>query len=103
MPAAILVPAIMAAASTAASVGVSIYQGKKQDAAMKASAANAIQQEKLQTEATKRANQKKPNVNAIMEAAMQATKGGISGTMLTGPAGVTPNNAMLGKTSLLGA
>ena len=41
-------------------------------------------------------------MNAIMQSASQAAKGGPASTMLTGPGGVDPNSLSLGKTSLLG-
>ena len=60
----------------------------------------ANKQAQAQEEATNLANQKKPDMSAILAAAQQAAKGGASGTMLTGPQGAPTNT--LGKTSLLG-
>ena len=99
----------LAVAATAAVVGTgySIYAGEKaadeQEKSQKIAKSNALKQEKLQDEATNRANQKSPNVNAIMAAAQQAAKGGVGGTMLTGPQGIDPSALQLGKTSLLGS
>ena len=87
--------------------GYSIYAGEQareqQSKAQGEAKANALKQEKLQDEAINRANQKSPNVNAIMAAAQQAAKGGVGGTMLTGPQGIDPSALQLGKTSLLGS
>ena len=87
--------------------GYSIYAGeearKQQSKAQGEAKNNALKQEKLQDEATNRANRKSPNVNAIMAAAQQAAKGGVGGTMLTGPQGIDPSALQLGKTSLLGS
>ena len=54
-------------------------------------------------EATNRVNARTPNASTILSAAQQAAKGGVGGTMLTGPTGVTPDQLQLGKTSLLGS
>lgn len=53
-------------------------------------------------EATNKANQKKPDSMALLAGNQAAGKGGASGTMLTGPAGVDPSALQLGKTTLLG-
>lgn len=52
--------------------------------------------------AANRANQKRPDTRSILDAARQAGKSGVSGTMLTGPAGVDPALLSLGKNTLLG-
>ena len=99
----------IATAVTVAAIGTgySIYAGEQareqQSRAQGEAMNNALKQEKLQDEATGRANQKSPNVNAIMAAAQQAAKGGVGGTMLTGPQGIDPSALQLGKTSLLGS
>ena len=49
-----------------------------------------------------RANQKRPDTNAILAAAQDSVRGGTSGTMLTGAQGVDPETLKLGKTTLLG-
>ncbi len=53
-------------------------------------------------EANNKANQKTPNAGAMLSSNQMAAKGGQSGTMLTGPAGIDPNLLKLGKTTLLG-
>lgn len=53
-------------------------------------------------QAQNRANQKSPDTSAILSAASQAGKSGISSTMLTGPVGVDPGSLNLGKNTLLG-
>lgn len=47
-------------------------------------------------------NKKKPNIAALMQANAAAGLAGNSGTMLTGPQGVTPDALLLGRSSLLG-
>ena len=55
-----------------------------------------------QKEQYNRANQKRPNANAILAAAQQAARGGMGSTLLTGPQGVNPGEMSLGKSTLLG-
>lgn len=52
--------------------------------------------------AMNRANGKQPDVNGLQSRNAMDAKGGISGTMLTGPQGVDPKTLLLGKTTLLG-
>jgi type II secretory pathway pseudopilin PulG len=111
----ILVGALVAsAASAAVGTGVSIanaQSGKKaQDKAMqqqKQAQDQAVEQAQSQARrseyAANAANRKTPDLNAIMQSASQAARGGPSGTMLTGPGGVDPNSLALGKNSLLGS
>lgn len=54
-------------------------------------------------QATNRAYQKTADPAGILAAAQQMAKGGTSGTMLTGPQGVSTKDMNLGKTSLLGS
>ena len=100
------VAAIIGAAAMAASTGYSIYQGERavnmQDDAQRLSRAQARQTAQSADEATNRANQKRPNANAILAAAQQAAKGGMGGTLLTGPQGVNTGELSLGKSTLLG-
>ena len=63
--------------------------------------ANVDKQEKASEMAANRANQKSPDTRSILDAARQAGKSGVSGTMLTGPAGVDPALLSLGKNTLL--
>lgn len=53
-------------------------------------------------QANNQKNQKKANGSALLSANQAAAKGGISGTMLTGPGGVANTSLQLGKTTLLG-
>lgn len=97
--AALIVSAISAAYGVYSSNQSQNLQEAAQSRAKKASALQARQQD----EANNRANQKTPDVNAILAAAQQSAKGGPSSTLLTGPAGASPGIAGLGGTgSLLG-
>lgn len=97
---------VTAAVAAVASTAYSIYNGERQasaqEGAQRQAKAAALKQEDAADQANNRANQKKPDTMAILDAAMQAGKGGASGTMLTGPQGVDPNALSLGKTTLLG-
>lgn len=53
-------------------------------------------------EANNRANGKQPDVAGMMGKNALDAKGGISGTMLTGPQGISPDSLLLGRTTLLG-
>lgn len=97
---------VTAAVALTVATGYTIYSGERaasaqEDAQKKAKAAAAAQERKAD-EAMNAANRKQPDTMAILSAAQQAAKGGPSGTMLTGPMGVNPNQLSLGKTSLLG-
>ena len=50
-----------------------------------------------------RANQKKPNVQSIMDQNKAAGMGGAGSTMLTGPLGIDPTMLTLGRNTLLGS
>jgi len=103
----------VAAGAAVAGTAYSIYSGEQQKSAQ----ADALkQQQQAQREATERArgqqqkaeqaqnaaNAKSPDVAGIMEAAGKAAQGGPSGTMLTGPSGVSQADLTLGKNTLLG-
>jgi type II secretory pathway pseudopilin PulG len=98
-----------AAAGTAYSV-VSSEQGRKaqgeamsqQKQAQDRAAADAARQAEKSQEAINAANRKSPDVSGILGAAAKSAAGGPSGTMLTGPTGVNPNDLTLGKNTLLG-
>ena len=99
---------------SAIAAGATIYssnqQAKSQKKAMAQAQSNA---EKQATAAEKQAtaaeqamnaqNQKRPNTSEILDAATQAGRGGVSGTMLTGSQGVDKNAMALGRNALLGA
>jgi len=95
-----------ALAVAAAGTGYSIHAGernaKKQDDAQRQSMALAKQTAQSADEATNRVNRKRPNANAILAAAQQAAKGGMGGTLLTGPQGANLGEMLLGKSTLLG-
>ena len=100
----ILAGAALAIAATG--TGYSIYAGERaageQEKAQRLSMAEAQKTARAADEATNRANQKRPNANAILAAAQQAAKGGMGGTLLTGPQGVNTGELSLGKSTLLG-
>ena len=62
----------------------------------------ALKQESAADQANNKANQKRPDTMAILDQAAQSGKGGASGTMLTGAAGVDPSALNLGRSTLLG-
>ena len=64
--------------------------------------ANALKQEKAADEANNRANQKKADPLAALNAAELSSRGGQSGTMLTGPQGVDFDALNLERSTLLG-
>lgn len=62
----------------------------------------AKQQQAASEQAINMANRRQPNVAAVMGRAAAGAAGGPSGTMLTGPMGVNPQDLQLGKNTLLG-
>ena len=104
--AAITAAAIIGAAALAASTGYSIYEGERSATAQKRAQRQALANSRATAqsadEANNRANQKRPNANATLAAAQQAARGGMGGTMLTGPQGVSSSELSLGKSTLLG-
>lgn len=94
------------AAASIAGTAYSVYSGQKQASAQKEAQAQATKtandQATAADQAMNAANQKRPDTNAILDAATQAGRGGVSGTMLTGAAGVDKNSMALGKSTLLG-
>lgn len=75
----------------------------QQKSAQADATASASKQAAASEEATNRSLAKTPNSGAILSSAEQASKTGVGGTMLTGPAGVDPASLTLEKKSLLGA
>ena len=98
--------AVVGAIALAANTGYTIYEGERaanmRGDAQRLSMAEAQKTARAADEATNRANQKRPNANAILAAAQQAAKGGVGGTLLTGPQGVNTGELSLGKSTLLG-
>lgn len=97
--------AVMAAAAVAGAY-ISYENGKEQksaaERAMQQAQQNALKQETQADQAFNAANRKKPDTNALLSAAQQSGKAGASGTMLTGPQGVSPDLLTLGRNTLLG-
>ena len=95
-----------ALAVAAAGTGYSIYEGERSATAQNRSQRQALAASRATAqsadEANNRANQKRPNANATLAAAQQAARGGMGGTMLTGPQGVSSSELSLGKSTLLG-
>ena len=104
--AALTAAAIIGAVAMVANTGYSIYEGERnadmQNRSQRQALADSRATAQSADEANNRANQKRPNANAILAAAQQAAKGGMGGTLLTGPQGVNPGEMSLGKSTLLG-
>ena len=104
--AALTAAAILGAAAMVANTGYSIYEGERSATAQHRSQRQALADSRATArsadEANNRANQKRPNANATLAAAQQAARGGMGGTMLTGPQGVSSSELSLGKSTLLG-
>ena len=100
------VAAWAAAAIAGAGVAITSENSRKASSmhedAQKQSVVQAQQQATQVDQANNNANKKQPNVSGILSAAQQAAKGGVGGTMLTGPQGVDPSTLTLGKSTLLG-
>lgn len=89
-------------ALSAAGFGYGVYSGERAESA-RSDAADEAKKRARKTEldaqqATNKANQKTPDLDAILQRARSKP----SGTMLTGAAGVDPSRLNLGKTTLLG-
>lgn len=111
----------LAIAALAAGTANSIYQGEKgraqqntamdrqREAGVKAEAAAATAAEEAKKQAgvaemaMNKANAKKPNYAGMLTGNEAAAKGGVGGTLLTGPQGIDLNSLTLGKNTLLGA
>ena len=102
---------ISAAAWTAIAAGAyvanSYVQGEEAKKRQESAQNLAMQQAKATADKAdqefNRVNGKKPNLLGIMDANATAAKGGVSGTMLTGPLGIDPVMLQLGKNTLLGS
>lgn len=94
------------AGAAVAGTAYSIYNGQQQLSAQKKgqqqALANANAQATAADQAMNKANQKRPDVAAILDAAAQSGRSGVSGTMLTGAQGVNQNSMALGRSTLLG-
>lgn len=89
-------PVSLTLAATAATAGVSIYQGEKARKAQNTAADQARTAADRQFNA---ANPKKPNLAAISADNLQTAGAGVGSTMLTGAGGA---KGVLGGTTLLG-
>jgi|DEB0MinimDraft_3_1074331.scaffolds.fasta_scaffold04237_3 type II secretory pathway pseudopilin PulG len=100
-------PALIAAFAAAGSTAASVVQGQQQMRAQKRASRQAARQaESAQRQAQREfnaANQKAPDIAALMKRNRAMGSGGISGTYLTGAGGVSPRPGMLGRTTLLGS
>lgn len=85
-----------------AMLGQATSQAAAQQAAMAAQLAASQQQFEQQTQQINRANQKAPDTANIISENIRGAKGGQSGTLLTGPAGVQTDKLLLGRSTLLG-
>jgi Flp pilus assembly protein TadB len=105
MSGAISATTVMAAAAVAGTA-YSVYQGerasKEQNKAQKEARQRAQQQRNQAEQDANRMNRRGPNAQGMMDAAQQSSRGGASGTMLTGTQGVDPNSLSLGRNTLLG-
>lgn len=102
-------PGAQLGASIGGAIGGGMDQKDKAKKDEKQAKSAAVQAQKNADAAAKqadedfnRANQKRPDTNAILAAAQDSVRGGTSGTMLTGAQGVDPETLKLGKTTLLG-
>lgn len=97
---------LVLAGAAVAGTAYSIYNGEQQAKAQKKAQQQALTQANAQAtaadQAMNKANQKRPDVTSILDAAAQSGRAGVSGTMLTGAQGVDPNNMSLGRSTLLG-
>jgi len=97
-------------AVSALSAGASAHQQKqaqkKQASAQKKALQYADEQARKQADAEAQAhnrlNQKRADPYGMVGAMSAAERGGVSGTMLTGPQGVNIEDMKLGKSTLLG-
>ena len=90
-----------------ASAGLSYQQGQQQQASAKKSYKQqqaAAQAQLTQADQQFNAqNMKSPDTNALLSSAMLSSRGGVSGTMLTGTTGITKDKLSLQSKTLLGA
>jgi type II secretory pathway pseudopilin PulG len=102
---------IALASIAAAGIGASVAQGEqsrragkralRDQASAQRSALDQAQSERIRADqAARAANRQNPDPSALLEAEMNAGRGG--STLLTGPAGVDPSRLKLGRQSLLG-
>jgi len=100
-------PVTLLAIAVAGSTASSVYSGQKQAKLQKRAGRQAARQAETQQRQMdrefNRANQKTPNIAAMMTRNRAAGGGGVGGTFLTGQGGAPVSGGMLGRTSLLGS
>lgn len=86
--------------------GASIYSSSRAASASKAANATneriAAQNAQAAEQQFNRANQKTPDIAAMISANRDALKSGMGATFLTGAGGINPNQLTLGGSTLLG-
>jgi len=94
------------ATAAVAGTGYSIYNGeqakRKQKTAANQARTDAAKAAQDADVAYNRANQKAPNLTALMKRNMDAGSAGVGGTFLTGDKGAPVASGMLGRSTLLG-
>jgi hypothetical protein len=75
---------------------------EQQKAVQQQQLVQAEQQQATAQQNINRANQKRPDTQAILADTQAAGAGGAGGTMLTGPQGIDPQQLALGRNTLLG-
>ena len=107
------IAAVAAATAAAAGTGYAVYAGERasdaqkqamgeQRQAQQQAATQAASQQRRSAQAMAAANRRQPDMGAIMAGAAEGAGGGPTGTMLTGPSGVSPQDLALGRSTLLG-
>lgn len=105
---------LIAAGVAAAGVGTSVYEANKQaeqqkkalqqqQQAQTQAEQQALDQQRRSEQATNAANEKTPDLSAILARAATSGASGVNSTMLTGPGGVSTGGLNLGGKSLLGS
>lgn len=85
-----------------ASVISSANKAKATNAATASNERQAAAEAQRSEQQFNKANQKTPDIAAMMSKNQDAMKSGMGATFLTGPQGVSPSSIGLGKTTLLG-
>lgn len=97
---------IAGAGAAVAGAGAGVYSAdqsrKSQNQATDQARRNALMQERRADEDMNRANQRRANATGNLQDASLMAQQGVSGTMLTGQQGVTNDQLLLGRNSLLG-
>lgn len=75
---------------------------RQQETAQRQQLEQATKQAETSQQNINKANQRRADTAAVMADTQMASGGGASGTMLTGPQGIDPQQLALGKNTLLG-